>query len=355
MERQSLEHRPGGPEPDGTTGREADDRKAKEPEALKAEDRRSAGGTVSRVAGGTASRSATERPPAPRPPTYTVVSNPVSIEHGDLNVLFSGESQTRPGHRIGPKVYDFWLLHHVLSGTGVYRVEGAEYRLRAGHAFLIAPGRLIEYAADELDPWRYRWVAFAGSQSEELVGSVGFAPTRPVADTGASRRPAALIGRIQRAFREGGRLAHLEAAGCLRLLLVEYGKALARADTPAPGPGTGGNELVQRIVHYLSTQYAEPVSIELMAATLGFSRAYLSRVFKRHTGMTPVAFLLRLRIDHARRLLRERLELTVEQIAASVGFQDPLYFSKQFRRICGMPPTAYRESMVRLGPGRRGG
>jgi AraC-like DNA-binding protein len=299
-------------------------------------------------------RAPAARMPAERVPTYSVVSNPVSIEHGDLNVLFSGESQTRPGHRIGPKVYDFWLLHHVLSGTGVYRVEGTEYRLRAGHAFLIAPGRLIEYAADERDPWRYRWVAFAGSQSEALAASAGFTAARPVADAGRSLRPAALIGRIQRAFREGGKLAHLEAAGCLSLLMVEYGKAQAREDAPVPGPGAGGNELVQRIVHYLSTQYAEPVSIELMAATLGFSRAYLSRVFKRHTGMTPVEFLLRLRIDHARRLLRERRELTVEQIAASVGFQDPLYFSKQFRRICGMPPTAYRESMLRLGAPWRG-
>lgn len=299
-------------------------------------------------------RTASEPAKAAPAPTYTVVSNPVSIEHGDLNVLFSGESQTRPGHRIGPKVYDFWLLHHVLSGTGVYRVEGTEYRLRAGHAFLIAPGRLIEYAADERDPWRYRWVAFAGSQSEALAASAGFTAARPVTDAGRSLRPAALIGRIQRAFREGGKLAHLEAAGCLSLLMVEYGKALVREDAPVPGPGAGGNELVQRIVHYLSTQYAEPVSIELMATTLGFSRAYLSRVFKRHTGMTPVEFLLRLRIDHARRLLRERRELTVEQIAASVGFQDPLYFSKQFRRICGMPPTAYRESMLRLGAPRRG-
>jgi AraC-like DNA-binding protein len=290
-----------------------------------------------------------------RAPTYTVVSNPVSIEHGDLNVLFSGESQTRPGHRIGPKVYDFWLLHHVLSGTGVYRVDGTEYRLRAGHAFLIEPGRLIEYEADRDDPWMYRWVAFAGSRSGELVGAAGFSADRPVVDAGPNLRPAALIGRIQRAFRGGDKLAGLEAEGHLRLLMAEYGKAMARGEMPVPGSGAGGNALVQRIVHYLSTQYAEPVSIELMAATLGFSRAYLSRVFKRHTGMTPVAFLLRLRIDHARRLLRERTELTVEQIAASVGFQDPLYFSKQFRRICGMPPTSYREQMRRLGATGRGG
>ncbi len=51
------------------------------------------------------------------PITYSVVSNPVPNEHGDIYVLFSGESQTKPSHMIGPKVYDFYLMHHVLSGV----------------------------------------------------------------------------------------------------------------------------------------------------------------------------------------------------------------------------------------------
>ncbi len=66
--------------------------------------------------------------------------------------------------------------------------------------------------------------------------------------------------------------------------------------------------------------------MEMMAENLGYNRAYLSKLFKEHTGITPVTFLLRLRLDNARRMLRERLELTVEQIAFSVGFRDPLYF-----------------------------
>ncbi|MBW7457649.1 helix-turn-helix domain-containing protein, partial [Paenibacillus sepulcri] len=70
--------------------------------------------------------------------------------------------------------------------------------------------------------------------------------------------------------------------------------------------------------------------------------------FKQHTGMTPVTFLLKLRLDKARQLLRERQELTTQQIAASVGLQDPLYFSKQFRRFYGLSPSAYREEMRRV-------
>jgi len=283
--------------------------------------------------------------------SYTVISNPVSIEYGDLNVLFSGESQTKPSHKLGPKVYDFYLLHHVISGYGTFRQREHEYRLAPGQSFLIRPETLVSYESDRIEPWRYRWVAFAGSSSESILAAVGLSGSdgEPVVDTGASGKPAAYIRRIQRSFRDNTAYAHVEAAGLLRLLLAEYGRARSAQLGEQPQRiGDEGSTLVQQVIRYLSTQYTEPVSIERMADTLGFNRAYLSRTFKRHTGMTPVSFLLKLRIDKARQLLRERKELTTQQIAASVGFQDPLYFSKQFRRMYGLPPSAYREEMRRM-------
>lgn len=125
--------------------------------------------------------------------------------------------------------------------------------------------------------------------------------------------------------------------------------ALAEAaETGTPDivrPGNDGEQLVQQVIRYLSSQYTEAVSIEAMAETLGYNRAYLSRLFKQRTGLSPMTFLLKLRVDKARLLLRERLELTIEQIASSVGFYDPLYFSKQFRRFFGQSPTSYREAI----------
>ncbi|MNP73242.1 HTH-type transcriptional activator RhaS [compost metagenome] len=81
-----------------------------------------------------------------------------------------------------------------------------------------------------------------------------------------------------------------------------------------------------------------------MCSSLGYNRAYLSRIFKKETGLTPVTYLLKLRIDKSRQLLRERPELSIEQIAASVGLADALYFSRQFRRFHGESPSAYRKN-----------
>jgi AraC-like DNA-binding protein len=278
-------------------------------------------------------------------PTYRVASNPIRLDPGEFNVLFAGESQTRPGHRVGPKVVDYYLLHHVISGKGSFRAGEEERELAAGWSFLIRPGQLASYVSDAREPWRYRWVAFAGPRAERLVAEAGLGAVSAV-DTGASRLPAEMCRGIFEAFRSRRRSASTEAEGRLILLLAALQEA-ADAPAPPPRPDSHGEELVRRAIGYLSAQYAEPVTIEAMAEALGYNRAYLSRVFRRHTEQTPIAFLTRLRIDHGRRLLRERPELTVEQIASSVGFRDGLYFSKQFRRLYGQSPTEYRLAVSR--------
>ena len=291
-------------------------------------------------------------------PTYRVASNPVRQATGGLIVLFAGESQTPPGHRVGPKVVDYYLLHHVISGKGRFMDGDRETELSAGQAFLIRPGQLAGYAADEADPWKYRWVAFAGEEAEKWLAEAGLTPPRSVADTGASRVPERCLRAIFEAFRARRPSAPLEAAGHLLLLLAALREDAGGVEGFAARPASHQAELVRRAIDFMAAQLAEPVTMEGMAEALGYSRAHLSRAFKKETGLTPVAFLNRLRLDRGRRLLRERPELTVAQIALSVGFRDALYFTKRFRRMYGETPTAYRlktapEARSTVSPGKR--
>ncbi|MFC5406929.1 AraC family transcriptional regulator [Cohnella soli] len=277
-----------------------------------------------------------------RKPTYRVASNPVSFQARELTVLFAGESQTNPMHRIGPKVVDYYLLHHVLSGKGVFRAGEFECEPSAGDSFLIHPGKLVHYVSDESDPWLYRWVAFAGSEAASIVREAGLNDDKPIIRAGSLREPGERCRAIFEVFRARGSSASLAATGHLHLLLAALKEASTDIGAETLRPDSHTEELVRQVAGYLSTQYAEPITIERMAETLGYNRAYLSRIFKQRTGVSPVVFLTQQRVDHAKRLLRERPELTIEQIAFSVGFHDPLYFSKQFRRLYGQSPTDYR-------------
>ena len=58
--------------------------------------------------------------------TYDVVTNPYQ-EDDDLHVLFAGQSQTRSGHQVGPKVFDYYLIHHIISGKGTFTTGDSTY------------------------------------------------------------------------------------------------------------------------------------------------------------------------------------------------------------------------------------
>ncbi|TBL72674.1 AraC family transcriptional regulator [Paenibacillus thalictri] len=285
----------------------------------------------------------------PQPESYYVTSNPIQpSQDEELYVLFTGISQTAPRHKLGPKVVDYYLLHHIESGKGTFTCEGVTYELGTGDSFFIEPGHLISYEADGDDPWFYRWIAFNGSKAAKLLHNLGITSHRPVVQAGDLSSPAAHADRIRTLFQERSATAHLKSSALLQLLLAEYADVLQPLNRLPQEHATAGEKAVQQAIQFITAQYAEPITMEMMAENLGYHRAYLSTLFRKYTGMTPVTFLLKHRIEKARHLLRERQELTVEQIAASVGFHDALYFSRQFRRWCGMPPTEYRESMKKL-------
>ncbi|WEK53480.1 MAG: AraC family transcriptional regulator [Candidatus Cohnella colombiensis] len=281
-------------------------------------------------------------------PTYRVASNPTYLDDSrELSVLYSGDSQTKPEHRNGPKIVDYFLLHHVISGSGQFTTAEFDGKLSAGQSFLIHPKQLFQYVADVHEPWRYRWVAFTGNYAATLVAESGFTTGIPVISTGDNRKPRDYCRAIFDTFRARSNSASLEANGQLYLLFACLQAHATNLPISPLRPDSHNEQLVNQVISFLSTQYAEPLTIEAMAESLGYNRAYLSRLFKLRTQQTPVTFLNKLRVDQGRRLLRERPELTIEQIASSVGFQDALYFSKQFRRWYAQAPTEYRASVGR--------
>lgn len=94
-------------------------------------------------------------------------------------------------------------------------------------------------------------------------------------------------------------------------------------------------------LYYLERNFPDEITMEETASHLGISAAHFARTFKKDTGMTPNAYLLKLRIEHAAKLLRST-HYTIQHICSEVGIPDANYFVKCFRRHYGMTPSAYR-------------
>ena len=81
----------------------------------------------------------------------------------DLNPLIAGEQACPPGHSFGPNVRNYTLLHYVITGRGTFYARNQAFPVGPGQVFLILPGEVTTYQADENDPWQYRWIGFNGS------------------------------------------------------------------------------------------------------------------------------------------------------------------------------------------------
>ena len=124
-------------------------------------------------------------------------------------------------------------------------------------------------------------------------------------------------------------------------LFMQLVGMLYRAYGRSPNPDSQALLRIAAAITHLETHYAEPVHLDDLAAIAHMSKRSFLRTFQAATGQSPIAYLIQIRVDRA----ADRLRLTddpVTDVAFAVGFQDSNYFARQFRRLMGATPRAYR-------------
>jgi AraC-like DNA-binding protein len=102
-----------------------------------------------------------------------------------------------------------------------------------------------------------------------------------------------------------------------------------------------GDEQISRALHFLHERFSEPLSLQQLAAVAGVSRTTFTLRFKSAVGDSPNQYLVDFRLQQAKLLLSESM-LTVSEIAYRVGFNDPGYFARIFKRTCGVTAKEFR-------------
>lgn len=254
---------------------------------------------------------------------------------GALTVCNTGLQKCESGYSWGPGVREHYLLHYVMSGKGRYEAGGRTYLLAAGDLFLTRPDESICYAADPDEPWEYCWVGFQGTEAKMLLDQTDFGEGDPVLRSVS----ADAYKQMMRIYESRGSLPHQGAfmTGALYQLLA----ALMRDRRTSPVRRS--DDSVQRACDFIANNLAMPIGVEDIAAHVGLSRSRLYRLFMSQLRLSPVQVLTQVRIRQACVLLK-RGDLSVKAVAASVGFENQLYFSRRFREIMGAAPTEYAEA-----------
>lgn len=245
-----------------------------------------------------------------------------------------------PTHRPKGRL-DFQLLY-VASGKAHFYFDKSEEDtvVTAGHMVLYRPKepqRYIYYGEEQTEVY---WVHFTGNNVTNILRHYGIGSGMRVIETGTSleypRIFKQMIQELQRC------LAHYPDLLTLLLLelLIRIERQIGREHRPKDAYLNAEMELA---IQHFSDHYSDEINIEEYALSRGMSVSWFIRSFKQYAGTTPMQYLVERRMANAQVLL-ETTSYNISEIAALVGYDNPLYFSRIFRKQKGMSPSEYRKT-----------
>lgn len=283
---------------------------------------------------------------------YRVSSNfrtlgSLPIEDVELYLTVCGTERCTPDKYYGPIIRRDYHVHFVLSGRGTLKMDGKEYKLSRGQIFVTIPGVDVFYYSDPEEPWHYAWVSFNGSKAALYLEKAGLTPEHPVRDT--YLEPEEFLEIIEQILNhheitvanEMTRMALLYQI--LALLVNSQNESLKRQKKAIPHDYSP-DVYVDNALNYIQNHYAT-AKVSDIAAYIGITRSYLTHIFKQKMKISPQEYLVSYRLEQSSRLLRTT-NLSIQEIADQVGYENPLTFSKMFKHVYGVSPKHYRMKVL---------
>ena len=279
--------------------------------------------------------------------TYDITCN-------DLNptLLFLGKNNnTAPNKN---HTHDNTELLFVLSGTLRESVDGTLYDLAEGDIVMINQGIWHHCVSVSQDvPTILFFLGFTDYHFKGMEPNCfTFPENRAVVHTdGLVRQDLSnlCLRMLSERYSNQAGQYFMQKSYLIQLLLIlirQFQKPDIHAASSLPFETHHKSYVVSNIRQYLSDHYSDHISLDLIARNMYLSSAYISKIFKEETGEAPINYLIKIRLEQARkRLIAEPLQ-SVKSIAAAVGYDDVYYFSKLFKKYYGVSPQNYREKMM---------
>lgn len=257
----------------------------------------------------------------------------------ELEVLSCGHYrllQLEKLRTIRPQGRRDWQLLYLVKGTGHF-FRPHEERVEQGNVVVYPPGEPQDYFYLLKERPEIYWIHFTGKKAESLLAQWGFIDAH-----------SCFVGEHNSylsSFEEIIQELQMRPLGFQRLCVIRLEELLltmARQRQRLENPRLENDSLVARVINDMYRTYHQNYSMEDYAKRHNVSVCWLIRRFRQVTGESPNQYLIQIRIRRARELL-ESSNLNVGEIASVLGYESPLYFSRQFKQFQGVSPRGYRE------------
>ena len=247
-----------------------------------------------------------------------------------------------------PKLPTYWQkgrrdyqILYVANGKTHFWFDGKEEIVSAGHMVLYKPEEIQKYVYYLEDTPEVFWIHFTGSDVKNILAYHGISLDEHVFYCGVLPDYKALFRKIIQELQlcRYGYEDYIASLFNDILLLVDrqqHEQKKATGDV---------QEQIERAAAYFNENYNTKISIDDYAESLHISTNWFIHNFKQYAGMSPAQYILSLRMVNAQSLL-ERTTYNIKEISEIVGYENPLYFSRVFKKEIGKSPAQYRKEMT---------
>ncbi len=261
-------------------------------------------------------------------------------------ILYAFDVWNQPDNENTIHHHDFFEISIILQGESLYLIDEEWKTVRSGDILLFNPG--VDHAEKQLIN-TYSHQLHIGIKNFQLYGlEKNFFPTHGSLLSMQDSQFKIFDKAWQLIEEFNQQKTHFNLMG--RALVMEMMLFILRSlekeeqlsEEEHASQNDRMNQVVQLIMTYMENNFAKDISIEQLATLYYVSPTYLSKIFKDITGVSPINYLIQIRLTKARQLLEKEEDLTVKEVAKAVGYEDAYHFSKSFKKHFGLSPSMIR-------------
>ncbi len=230
---------------------------------------------------------------------------------------------------------DQYILLYCVAGQGTVNIDQTTFKLKPNHYTIIPKNVAHQYSTTEKDPWTIYWIHFAGENADLLYQRFAENKLQPVFTAFDERKIRSfeiMLTLLERNFE----LKNLEITN---LKLQDYLSNFIYEDEINPSYVV--EDAISNSISYMRTNITKDFSLKDLAKEQHLSVTHYSRLFLAKTGRSPKQYFNELKIQQSCQHLYFS-NRSIKEICMEIGFADPFYFSRLFKKVMGIAPASYK-------------
>lgn len=264
-----------------------------------------------------------------------------------VSIMRCCEEYCSPNKKKESRMREYYSLHFIICGHGTLRYKSeegeVEVDLKKGDSFLLYEGEQYEYFPDSVNPWGYDWIDFTGENVEDLFHACGYDREKPYVTIRHFDLMRSDIKELVEEF-DASDLQNIKCSAYFMLLLSRMIDNCKKHINRESGAESRKIQRMRSVLIFMNNNYRLDLDVDTIARSVYISSDYLKHIFPELLGMMLSEYLMKFRISSACERINRNPYIKIEDVAAEVGYGDPKYFVRAFKKIVGMSASEYRKT-----------